>query len=204
MKHWRYKLFLLVLALAAWPLQQLIPLRDALLVAFDLAGLVFIATCINLWRNGTATRIRNEAERDDANQGLLLVLTGVISAAVLIALTALVSDPGVKAPYSAALLVGTLAISWSFANLIYSFHYARLFYGSEHGGDFGGLDFPGDDDPEFSDFVNFAFVIGMTSQTADIAITHAKFRRVATAHGLFAFVFNLGILALTINVLAGG
>lgn len=204
MKHWRYKLFLLVLALAAWPFSRVMPLRDAMLVAFDLAGLVFIASCINLWRLGTAERMRSEAERDDANQSLWLILTGVICAVVLTALTELVSDASAKGPASAALLVGTLAISWTFANLIYSFHYARLFYGKDQGGDFGGLRFPGDHPPEFADFVNFAFVIGMTSQTADIAITHPRMRRVTTAHGLFAFVFNLGILALTINVLAGG
>lgn len=204
MKHWRYKLFLAVLALAAWPLSRVMPLRDAMLVAFDLAGLVFISSCINLWRLGSAERMRGEAERDDANQSLLLILTGVISGVVLTALTELVSDASAKGPASAALLVGTLAISWTFANLIYSFHYARLFYGKDAGGDFGGLRFPGDHPPEFADFVNFAFVIGMTSQTADIAITHPRMRRLATAHGLFAFVFNLGILALTINVLAGG
>jgi len=50
--------------------------------------------------------------------------------------------------------------------------------------------------------VNFAFVIGMTCQTADISITSGAMRRVSTFHGLFAFAFNLGILALTVNVLA--
>jgi uncharacterized membrane protein len=50
--------------------------------------------------------------------------------------------------------------------------------------------------------VNFAFVIGMTCQTADIEISECAMRRVSTFHGLFAFAFNLGILALTVNVLA--
>ena len=44
----------------------------------------------------------------------------------------------------------------------------------------------------------------MTSQTADINITHPAVRRVATWHGLYAFAFNLGILALAVNALAGG
>ena len=69
-------------------------------------------------------------------------------------------------------------------------------------GEQGGLQFPGDAAPGFSDFVNFAFVIGMTCQTADVNITGAHIRRVATFHGLFAFAFNLGILALAVNALA--
>ena len=42
----------------------------------------------------------------------------------------------------------------------------------------------------------------MTCQTADVNITGAHIRRVATFHGLFAFAFNLGILALAVNALA--
>ena len=100
------------------------------------------------------------------------------------------------------LLVSTLLASWTFANLVYAFHYARRYYSAGTGGDYGGLDFPGDYEPAFADFVNFAFVIGMTCQTADITITHCAMRRISTFHGLFAFAFNLGILALTVNVLA--
>ena len=99
----------------------------------------------------------------------------------------------------------------NFTNLIFTFHYARLFYGRGSGqadgaavADFGGIEFPGHGDPEFSDFVNFAFVIGMTCQTADINIVHPRVRRVATWHGLYAFAFNLGILALAVNALASG
>ena len=47
------------------------------------------------------------------------------------------------------------------------------------------------------------FVLGMTCQTADIAITGQHMRRVATAHGYLAFIFNLGVLALAVNVVAG-
>lgn len=218
MRHWRYKLFLAVALASMWPLSLVLDPVHAAIAAFDLGALVFLLTCVPLWRRGTAEVIRREAARDDANQFELLLLTGMIGAAIMASLVSLVTHPADLPPGLVALLVITLILSWLFTNLIFTFHYARLFYarigeigapmadkrGDGEGEDFGGLDFPGHHDPEFADFVNFAFVIGMTSQTADINITHPAVRRVATWHGLYAFAFNLGILALAVNALAGG
>ena len=43
----------------------------------------------------------------------------------------------------------------------------------------------------------------MTFQTSDVEISDKGVRNVTTLHCLAAFVFNLGILAFTINVLGG-
>jgi uncharacterized membrane protein len=215
MKHWRYKLFLAVALLSLWPLGLVLDLRHAAMAAFDAGALIFALTCVPLWLHGKAEVIRKEAARDDANELLLLLLTGIIGAAIMVSLVSLVTHKDVISPGMTGLLVATLLLSWLFTNLIFTFHYARLYYGSIDGAgdpegidgdrrDFGGLGFPGHHDPEFADFVNFAFVIGMTSQTADINITHPKVRRIATWHGFYAFAFNLGILALAVNALAGG
>lgn len=200
--HPRYRLFLIVLVASSALLSLYAKIDIAVLIGFDLAALAFILSCWNLWRGGKPDDMRMEAKRDDAGQFLLLVLTAVISTVVLTALGILILDKEGLDARHIVLLVATLLASWTFANLVYAFHYARLFYSPTSGGDHGGLDFPGDYEPEFADFVNFAFVIGMTCQTADITITHCTMRRVSTFHGLFAFAFNLGILALTVNVLA--
>jgi len=201
-RHPRYRLFLLVLAGATALLATATRFDRAILTGFDLAVLSFVLSCVKLWSHGTPDVIRREAQRDDAGQFLLLALTAVISLVILTALGILILDKGELGAVNIALLVATLLASWTFANLVYAFHYARLYYSHKNGGDHAGLDMPGGADPEFSDFVNFAFVIGMTCQTADIAITDCAMRRVATFQGLFAFAFNLGILALTVNVLA--
>ncbi|MCB2049774.1 MAG: DUF1345 domain-containing protein [Novosphingobium sp.] len=203
LRHPRYLLFLAVFALVGAPLLAFLGTSESLLIGFDVAVATFVVSCASLWNARDPDSIRREAERDDARQGLLLLLTALITAIVLIALSNLIlSKTGLEAA-EIALLVATLAASWGFANLVYAFHYARLYYTSDESGDRKGLDFPGDAEPVFSDFVNFAFVIGMTCQTADVAITSTRLRRISTWHGLFAFVFNLGILALTVNVLAG-
>ena len=200
--HPRYRLFLVALVLSAVGLSWFLSPVEAVLIGFDIAVLVFIASCVQLWRCGGPDAMRREAKRDDAGQFLLLVLTALISVIILSALGILLLDKQALSGAHVGLLVATLLGSWTFANMVYAFHYARLFYSSRDGGDHAGLDFPGDQQPEFSDFVNFAFVIGMTCQTADIAITDCSMRRVTTFHGLFAFAFNLGIVALVVNVLA--
>jgi uncharacterized membrane protein len=101
------------------------------------------------------------------------------------------------------LVIGTLALCWLFSNLVYALHYAHLYYRAGRGGDAGGLTFPGTDEPDYGDFVYFAFCLGMTFQTSDVTITDGGTRRVVTLHCLAAFVFNLGVIAFTINVLGG-
>ncbi len=65
------------------------------------------------------------------------------------------------------------------------------------------LIFPGGDDPAYVDFAYYSFVLGMTSQVADVAITTRKMRRMTLAHGILAFVFNIAVLAMSINVIGG-
>lgn len=203
LKHPRYALFLAVLLLATPALAIALPKGEALVAGFDLAVFAFLVSCIPLWRSGNAASMRRQAARDDVGEVALLLLTWLISAVVLIALAQLILEKNDLGWGGVALLILTLLASWTFANVILAFHYARLYYASKEGSDQRGLEFPGDGTPDFSDFVNFAFVIGMTCQTADINITKTPMRRVATFHGLFAFAFNLGILALSVNVLAG-
>jgi uncharacterized membrane protein len=63
--------------------------------------------------------------------------------------------------------------------------------------------FPGPDaEPDYWDFVYFAFVIGMTSQVSDVGITSKAVRRTVAAHGVVASVFNAALLALTVNLAA--
>jgi uncharacterized membrane protein len=49
----------------------------------------------------------------------------------------------------------------------------------------------------------FAFVLGMTFQVSDVQIQRRSVRRVALAHGIVAFFFDVFILALSVNVVAG-
>jgi uncharacterized membrane protein len=49
----------------------------------------------------------------------------------------------------------------------------------------------------------FSFVIGMTCQVSDVAVTTRSMRRTTLVHGILSFFFNTVILALSVNLLAG-
>ena len=102
-------------------------------------------------------------------------------------------------PFTRVLIIATLALAWLFSNSIYALHYAHLAYRDET--ECAGIAFPGTTQPVYWDFVYFAFTLGMTFQTSDVTISDARIRRVVILQCLAAFVFNIGVLAFTINVL---
>ena len=87
----------------------------------------------------------------------------------------------------------------------FAFRYAHEYYALSDDGPAvdGGLIFPGEEHPDYLDFLYFALVLGMTFQVSDIAITSRKLRRLAALLGLLGFLFNTVILALTVNIAAG-
>lgn len=201
--------FLMFLALFAGGLALLkawdgLPLAHSALLAFDAAAWVFLLSLWPLLKDAKAEQMRAHANANDAGRVLVLILTAIVGAVVLVAVGVELSAKD-RSATDIALVLGTLMTSWLFGNVIYALHYAHLFYGKRraHDGQQGGLDFPGTKEPDYHDFFYFAATMGMTFQTSDVAITSAKMRRVAIWHGLVAFIFNMGIIAFTINILGG-
>ena len=204
--HPRFLAFLAVFAAATILAGLAVPgLRPsvALITGFDIGAAVFIASAAPLWRDERIPRMRAHAERDDGGRTLLLAILAATLVAVLVALGLALRSSATRTPADLALVGVTLVLGWMLGNLVYALHYAHLYYDQVGKGDRGGLAFPGDAPPVFVDFCYFSFVIGMTCQVSDVAITDPVMRRNALVHGLVSFFFNLGVLALTINVLAG-
>ena len=151
-------------------------------------------------------RIRSQARRNDANRVLVLVLTLIIVLVVLAAITGELPRAAKGDGGALARLLGAIVLAWLFANTVYALHYAHLYYAphpDDPGRDCEGLAFPGDQPPDYADFLYFAATMGMTFQTSDVQVTARHMRRVALGQGLAAFVFNLGIIGLVINALSG-
>lgn len=176
---------------------------EGAMAGFDVAALAFIVAVAPLLNDRTE-QMRAAARRNDANRVLLLVITGLVMAVVLAAVAAELGQKGRPEKLVVGLIVATLAIAWTYSNLVYALHYAHLFYSPERGGDAQGLTFPGTDAPDYWDFIYFSTCLGMTFQTSDVEIGDGRMRRVVTFHCLAAFVFNLGVIAFTINVLGDG
>ena len=172
------------------------------MAAFDIASALFLLLVAPLL-SSKASDMRRFAKENDANRALLLGLTATVSLVVLVSVASEMAS-GKGDPLTTALLVVTLVLAWLFSNSVYALHYAHLYYSADgKGGDSGGITIPGCDEPDYWDFVYFSFTLGMTFQTSDVEITSWRIRRISTGHCLAAFVFNIGVLAFSINVLGG-
>ena len=179
--------------------------RVGTMIGFDAAAALFLLSTIPLFRRGNAVSMRQAALHNDANRAGLLVITGIVMLVILVAVAAELSQRQAPKPLDVAVIIATLALAWSFSNMVYALHYAHIFYtAGKNGKDQRGIDFPGTDEPDYWDFTYFAFTLGMTFQTSDTDITSPRIRKIATFHSLAAFIFNIGILAFTINVIGGG
>jgi len=199
----RFLAFLVVLVIAA-PAAGLVLHGRYLgfMAGFDLAALVFLLACISLLSTREAAVIREHAVANDANKTLLLIITGIVMAVLFASIAA--ETVGQKPePLTKILVIATLVLAWLFTNTIYAIHYAHLAYLKPDASN-AGLEFPGTKQPVYWDFVYFAYTLGMTFQTSDVTIRDERIRRVVTVHCFAAFVFNIGVLAFTINVLGSG
>jgi uncharacterized membrane protein len=202
--HGRFKLFLALLVVGTAGLSLLAPANYAIVAAFDCAALIFLASTAMVWRQGTPNEMRKNAARDDGGRAMLLAVSTIMIGVILVALVTIMGGTASRTFSGLVLVVVTQLLAWIFANVVWAFHYAHLFYDpTSSGKDRGGLSFPGGAPPEFSDFCYFSLVVGMTFQVSDVQITSPHLRKIAMAHGMVAFFYNLCVLALTVNLVAG-
>ncbi|WP_266160070.1 DUF1345 domain-containing protein [Dyella silvatica] len=174
----------------------------ALLLGFDLGAVVFLSMLAWLFSQATPERIGSQARVQDAGRWGVLWSSVALTAVVLVALgTELhaAKGGGVQAIVLAAI---SIVLSWLFMNTMFAMHYAHGYYG-DHGKQHTGLQFPETPLPDYWDFAYFAIVIGMTFQVSDVQITGRYLRRIALLHGVIAFFFNVFIIALSVNIVAG-
>jgi uncharacterized membrane protein len=199
---WRFLLFFAVLILATIAATSAgAALSRGLLIGFDSAAVAFLASYSPTF-SYDAKRIRMEAARNDANRVVLLILSFLLTVIVLAVLVGELAQGGAISAIDKIIVTVSLVLVWTFGNAVYALHYAHLYYTSDDGGrDCAGLEFPKLREPLMADFAYFAFTLGVAVQTSDVAITSPHIRKVVTAHCVVGFFFNLGVLALTVNVL---
>jgi uncharacterized membrane protein len=179
------------------------PVTRRLLVGWDAGVALYLVLVYSLMARSQIGEIRVHAARQDEGRLAMLVLTVFAACASLGAILAELgtSHGAGRTAVQLALATTTIALSWAFTHTIFSLHYAHDFYG-EPGAKQSGLNFPGEEEPDYWDFVYFSFVIGMTSQVSDVAVTSKPIRQTVTAHGIVSFFFNATLLALMVNIAA--
>lgn len=206
----RFLVFMALFAIGLPILGPAIGWRHGTMLAFDIAAAVFLVSVWPLLQTPDARHMRIHAKRNDANRALLLTISVAVSLVVLVAVFSELAEKQAPQAITVTLIIATLMLAWLFSNMVYALHYAHVFYMQADSGedgrrvDRGGLQFLDTREPNYWDFIYFSFTLGMTFQTSDTALASTQMRRIVTLHCLAAFVYNLGVLAFTINVLGGG
>lgn len=137
---------------------------------------------------------------------LLVVIATLIATSV--SFFAAVNGPRLDLPL---LVLGVLALflGWLTMHSMLAFHYAYEYYGTDETSEpdekgqkphVGGLDFPGKERPDALSFLYFSFVVAMTAQVSDVAVTSNVMRRLVLVHGIVSFFFNTVIIAIAVNI----
>ena len=186
------------------------------ILSWDTGCTIFLVLVAHMFSTERESRLARDAARDQEGEWTMFWLTvGAVTASFAAIVGEFSLSKGAPEPergLHVALVAITLLLSWLMTHTIFALRYAHEYYDavppdtprvkpSPAGGSFaGGLDFPGDQPPDYWDFFYFALVLGMTFQVSDVQITARHLRRLATAHGLLGFLFNTVILALSVNI----
>jgi uncharacterized membrane protein len=167
--------------------------------------LVYLALTVAGAGKLTADFLRAHAAEEDEPAPFILVVT---LAAVAVSALSLFLAMRAEALMSVqlALAAASVLLGWFASHTMWAMHYAYEYYGAptvdggKRGKPRGGLDFPGGEAPNGVAFVYFAYVVGMTAQTADIGLTSNAMRRLVLFHSVFAFFFNTVIVAAAVTI----
>ncbi|HTR84021.1 MAG TPA: DUF1345 domain-containing protein [Reyranella sp.] len=184
-------------------LPQHMRLSTRALLGWDLTALLYIGMVFHMiGRSTVETCHRRAALYDEGDWVITLLIVGSAATSFIAIFSELakLKSSGQLPLFSLGLTGATVVLGWTFTHVIFTMHYANLYYRPSHHGPPGGLEFPGDRDPDYRDFLYYAFVIGCAAQTADVNTVSPEMRRITLIHGIVAFAFNTALLALTINV----
>lgn len=209
MAHPRFVAFLTLFGAALALLWAPLGPPRALMLGFDLAAAAFLLSLVRMMNRDGPDHIRRRAAANDASTGLMLLLASLVMGLILVTITLGLRDAMRSATlFDVGLPLVTLVLVWSFGSAVMALHYAHLYYDravptAEGSGDRGGLLFPRTLAPIYWDFLYFSVNLGITYQVSDVSVTSAPLRRLVMLHCVAAFFFNIGVLAIALNIVAG-
>jgi uncharacterized membrane protein len=175
---------------------------QALLLSFDLGALIYLGALLRLFNRANPEHMCRQARKQDTGRRGTLCSAVAVSLVVLVALTTELHAAKSGGAMAIGMAAISIVLSWLFMNTMFALHYAHGYYG-DFGKPHAGLEFPGTPQPDYWDFVYFAFVVGMCFQVSDVQITSRILRRTALLHSVIAFFFNVFIIAISVNIAAG-
>lgn len=191
-------LALLVLPAAIWLRAPIAPQLTG--IAFFTAYLVMIGRRLPYLTGGF---LKKHAIDSDAPAPIILIVTVGAFVLSVVSLFIVLNEGDPLDPLELALSFASVLLGWFTIHTMAAVHYAHVYW-RPHGargvkpGE-RGLDFPQTDAPGIYDFLYFAFVIGMTAQTSDVAVTTTQMRKLNLVHAIVSFFFNTVLVAAAVN-----
>ncbi|WP_269511235.1 DUF1345 domain-containing protein [Burkholderia sp. IMCC1007] len=176
------------------------------LIGWDCAIWLYLALMWGRMITAHRHKVREVAIREDESATAVLTVVCVATVASVAAIAielATAKSVGFRLGLGHYAITGaTLFGAWFLIPTIFTLHYARLYYGSPSND--RALRFPDrNPEPDYWDFLYFAFTIAVASQTADVSLANRSARRAVLAQSILSFYFNMAVLGLSINVAAG-
>lgn len=171
------------------------------LIGFVVAGLAFalplLVMAMRLDVAGTVARVDGLGE--SRNLVDVLALLAALASLGGVANMLLQRNGGSRV-FEAVVSVATIAVAWLMIHTVYMVRYARHYVNAQPGCvTFGGST----DEPRMSDFAYLSFCLGMTFQVSDQTMNTPEVRKIVFFHTLLSYVLGTGIVATTINLVAG-
>jgi uncharacterized membrane protein len=181
-------------------------LTSKILIGWNTGVWLYLLLMLWLTVRSKANDVKRIAEMEDENAGLVLALVCIAALASLATITLELAGSKDLETTRKLMHYGFTALtvigSWLLIGVIFSLHYARLYYiwdGKEPALRFA----EGLTTPNYWDFLYFSFTIGVAVQTSDVGVATPGLRKIVLAQSLIGFLFNTAILGFSINIAAG-
>lgn len=176
------------------------------LSSFDAAVLTLLCIDIVIILSSPVHEMRRRAASADPGRTFIWITVllgsavGLFAAAYVLrrAQTLAPENPSIAYVLSLTAVIG----AWLLTNASFTLRYAHLYFRDDGSGE-GGLQFPGDEEPDALDFAYFAFTIGMCFQVSDVVITSKLLRRGVLVHSMLSFAYNTIIIGMALNLFFG-
>lgn len=182
-----------------------------ILAAWISGVLCFLMLFVLMANSATPAKTYYLAQGKEAQHSVTFFLVMITACTSIFAIGLMQSNnqniPNTVFVIKVSLSLIAVVCSWFLTHTVFALHYATSYYRREpiiEAAEYAkGLDFPGEEEPDFWDFMYFSFTIGMTAQTSDVSITSLSKRKLVLGHAVVSFLFYMVIVASSVNAVSG-
>jgi len=183
-----------------------IPRTLHFMLLWDVFALTMLLLDWYLIYKHSTQRVEKQIVSEDGNRFLVSGLVVISIFASLIFVFMLLFDKDPNFTHSKLVLGVTffgIVCSWFLLHTVFALHYIHKYYQLKAKGIKALVFFNPKEEPEYRDFIYFAFIAGCTFQVTDFVTNDKSIRQLTLLHCLLSFWLNTFVVALTINLIAG-